>query len=106
MEITADRAGGAHFRVTSVREDPRPSVALLDPMQVRGGRLLAICGWCKQIRLPGGGWVEVEEAARVLDLFGRTPLPCLTHGICPACYSTIVGALHGPAAEAAEIVPR
>lgn len=103
MEITSDHAGGARFRVTSVLEDPRPSIALLDPMQVRDGRLLAICGWCKQIRLPAGDWVEVEEAVRVLGLFARNHLPGLTHGICPPCYSAIVGTLQDPALEGADI---
>ena len=100
MEITADRAGGARFSVTSVLEEPRPSVPLLEPEHRREGRLLAMCGWCKRSRLPSGAWVEVEEAVQALSLFGGGPLPGVTHGICPPCYTAIAGALEDPAVGA------
>lgn len=104
MEITGDTAGGVGFRVTSILEQPRPSVPLLEPEVKRGGSLLAMCGWCKRSRLPTGAWVEVEEAIQTLGLFGGAPMPDVTHGICPLCYTTIVGVLDDQAVGAAGTV--
>lgn len=104
MEITTVKGGGARFSVTSVMEQSRASVLLLEPEHVGKGGLLAMCGWCKQIKLPAGGWVEVEEAVRVLGLFGGAPLPDTTHGICPPCLSALVGALDDPALGASGTV--
>lgn len=101
MEITADMVGGAQFRVTSVQEEPRQSVPLLEPEHGREARLLSMCGWCKRILLPTDGWVEVEEAVGALGLFGGAPLPGITHGMCPTCYSAIAGELDDPAGGAA-----
>lgn len=102
MEMTADSAGGVRFWVSSVVEEPRAPVLLLEPNRAReAGSLLTMCGWCKGVRLPLGEWVESEEAVRVLGLFEGAPLPRVTHGMCPTCYSAIVGALDDPGTGAA-----
>ena len=36
--------------------------------------------------------VEVEEAAKRLELFRRSELPTLDHGICPECGGTLLAA--------------
>ncbi len=99
MEITGGPDGGVGFKVTSVLEQPRPSVSLLEPEVTRGAGLLAMCGWCKRSRLPTGGWVEVEEAIQRLGLFGGEAMPGVTHGICPPCYTTIAGVIDDRAAD-------
>lgn len=104
MEITGDKIGGIQFSVTSVLEDPRVSLPLLEPAHARGERLLTMCGWCKRTQLPTGRWVEIEEAVKELGLFEDSPLPGVTHGICPPCHEAIVRALDDPAVGAAGTV--
>jgi hypothetical protein len=97
MEITGDKAGGIQFSVSSVLEDPRVSLSLLDPAHPRAEHLLTMCSWCKRARLPPERWVEIEQAVEELNLFDDSPLPGVTHGICPACHEAMVGALADPA---------
>jgi hypothetical protein len=61
------------------REEPQP---LLDPDSLRSEERLPMCAWCDRFEVDGE-WVEVEEAARRLELFRRSELPSLTHTICP-----------------------
>jgi hypothetical protein len=46
---------------------------------------VVICSWCKKVKVPDLGFVEIEEAVRTLDLFGEPLLPRLTHGSCEPC---------------------
>jgi hypothetical protein len=48
-------------------------------------------GWCDRFEVDGE-WVEVEEAARRLELFNRSELPTLSHGICPDCNAMLLAA--------------
>jgi hypothetical protein len=50
-----------------------------------------MCGWCDRFEVEGE-WVEVEEAARRLELFDRPELPALNHGICPDCSEMLLAA--------------
>lgn len=93
MEISADEHGGVVFEVTSVWEQGRAAMLLLDSEQPRADTLLTICGWCKRVRLADEGWVEIEVAVTALSLFGGEPLPRLSHGMCPACEAALLGAL-------------
>ncbi|MES2305785.1 MAG: hypothetical protein V4558_09760 [Gemmatimonadota bacterium] len=93
MEITADGEGGVVFQVTSVWEQGRAAMLLLDSDHPRADTLLTICGWCKRVRLGDDSWVEIEAAVTVLGLFGGAPLPQLTHGMCPSCSTILLGAL-------------
>lgn len=93
IRIAAGRGGravlfSAQLRVEEEREEPMP---LLDAAAPRGEELLAMCGWCDRFEVEGE-WVEVEEAARRLDLFDRPELPALSHGICPACNELLLAA--------------
>lgn len=62
----------------------RDPVVLLDPLAERSEESLKICSWRKKIFLSKAGWVEIEEAIRVMDLFAGPQFPQLTHRICPA----------------------
>jgi len=95
MEIRIKAGGGgravlfsARVRTEEEREEPQP---LLDPAARRGPRMLAMCGWCDRFEVEGD-WVEVEEAARSLELFDRPELPSLSHGICPECNQLLLAA--------------
>jgi hypothetical protein len=78
----------ARVRVEEERERPQP---LFDPTARRGTDRLAMCGWCDRFEVEGE-WVEVEEAARRLELFAQAEMPSLSHGICPECNGLLLAA--------------
>jgi len=94
IQITADRTGrvvlfSARLRSEEPRSEPQP---LFDPSVPRDDAdFLPMCAWCDRF-LVDGEWVEVEEAAERLELFRRSVLPTLDHGICPRCGGTLLSA--------------
>jgi hypothetical protein len=94
IRIAADKTGrvvlfSAKLRAEEEREEPQP---LLNPDAPRDeSDFLSMCAWCDRF-LVEGEWVEVEEAARRLELFRRITLPELDHGICPACSGQLLAA--------------
>ena len=95
MDITIAAPPGGRVVLFSTKlrseklRDSRQS--LLDPAAARGEEILPMCGWCDRFEVDGE-WVEVEEAARRLELFNRAELPALSHGICPACNELLLAA--------------
>jgi hypothetical protein len=93
IRIVADRSGrvvmfSARTRSEEPRDEPQP---ILDPRAPRAGDFLTMCAWCDRF-LVEGEWVEVEEAAKRLELFRRGELPALDHGICPECGGALLAA--------------
>jgi hypothetical protein len=93
IRIAADSSGrvvmfSARLRSEELREVPQ---ALLDQGSPREDDFLTMCAWCDRF-LVGGEWVEVEEVARRLELFRRSEMPALDHGICPQCNGTLLAA--------------
>jgi hypothetical protein len=93
IRIAADRSGrvvmfSARIDNEEEREQPQP---LLDAEVPRGNELLQMCAWCDRF-LVDGEWVEVEEAAKRLELFRHSEMPTLDHGICPSCSETLLAA--------------
>lgn len=78
----------ARLRSEQARDLPQ---LLLDPRTPRSDETLEMCGWCDRFMV-AGEWVEVEEAARRLDLFNRSELPVISHGICPDCSGLLLAA--------------
>jgi hypothetical protein len=78
----------ARLRSEESRDLSQP---LLDPEAPRGEETLTMCGWCDRFEVDGE-WVEVEEAAKRLELFSRPELPTLSHGICPDCNEMLLAA--------------
>lgn len=72
-------------------EEEREIQPLLDPEVPRSEEMVEMCGWCDRFEVDGE-WVEVEEAARRLELFNRSELPALSHGICPDCSEMLLAA--------------
>ena len=72
-------------------EEPREAQPMLDPEVPRNANTLEMCGWCDRFEVDGE-WVEVEEAARRLELFRRRELPAISHGICPRCSEMLLAA--------------
>jgi hypothetical protein len=93
IRIVARPAGrvvlfSARLRSEEERQARQP---LLDPEAPRSSELVEMCGWCDRFEVDGE-WVEVEEAARRLELFNRAELPALSHGICPTCNEMLLAA--------------
>jgi len=78
----------ARLRSEEARDLPQ---LLLDPDATRSEETLEMCGWCDRFEVDGE-WVEVEEAARRLELFNQPELPALSHGICPDCNAMLLAA--------------
>ena len=79
----------ARLRSEQPREERQP---LLDADAPRAeGDFLTMCAWCDRF-LVAGEWVEVEEAARRLELFRRARMPALDHGVCPQCSGQLLAA--------------
>ncbi|HWA53750.1 MAG TPA: hypothetical protein VG816_06210 [Solirubrobacterales bacterium] len=90
----AARPGGRLVLFSSRLREERPREAsqpLLDFHQPRGEEAIEMCAWCDRFEV-GGEWVEVEEAARRLKLFGRSELPAISHGICSECNRLLLAA--------------
>jgi len=95
MDIRIDATGSrravlftATLTYEEEREEPQP---LLNRDIPRGGDFLTMCAWCDRF-LVSGEWVEVEEAARRLQLFRRPQMPALDHSICPHCSRQMLAA--------------
>ncbi len=91
IRIAADKNGrvvlfSVRLRSEEERESRQP---ILDPNVARGGDLLAMCAWCDRFFVEGE-WVEVEEAAARFELFRRSELAQISHGICPDCSETLL----------------
>lgn len=86
MILSALENGACQFSSRILREEPRTFVPLLDPLALRDPRaFVTVCSWCKKVAVPNTGWLEVERAVGVMELFGTPLQPQLTHGICPPC---------------------
>jgi hypothetical protein len=78
----------ARLRSEEAREAIQP---MLDPSAPRDDEMLEMCGWCDRFNVDGE-WVEIEEAAGRLELFLRSELPQVSHGICPDCNKMLLAA--------------
>jgi hypothetical protein len=89
MELEIRSLPGAALELTAslLREEARAPEPLLDARAPRTSEVLSICSVCKRLRVAHDRWLAVEDAVRVLDLFGRVELPGLSHGVCPDCAS-------------------
>ena len=96
MEIAALKDHGVRFRVTPLSVQAREPVRLISTGLTRSNALMQICGWCKRLPAPDGTWIEIEEAAQTLNIFHGSPMPTLTHGICPVCHESINELLDDP----------
>jgi hypothetical protein len=94
MDIRIASSSGGRLVLFATRlraEQPREFQPLLDPVAKRSDEPIEMCGWCDRFRVDGE-WVEVEEAARRLQLFLRSEPPRISHGICPDCSEMLLAA--------------
>jgi hypothetical protein len=79
---------------TAILRDELPRAErqpLLDPATPRSAETIEMCGWCDHFYVDDE-WVEIEVAAKRLQLFARAELPAISHGICPACTELLLAA--------------
>jgi hypothetical protein len=93
INIAAQAAGrfvvfSARLRSEERREEFQPLLASEAP---RGEEVLTMCGWCDRF-LVDGEWAEVEQAAARLRLFRLSPMPTISHGVCPDCTEMLLAA--------------
>jgi hypothetical protein len=92
LRIVADRSGRVvMFSGRLLSEEARPIQTLLDTRRPHGSDRVDMCAWCDRFEIDGE-WVEVEEAAKRLELFRHSELPRLDHGICPECNRSLLAA--------------
>jgi hypothetical protein len=93
IRIVSHSSGRTVMFVARLNSEERRngSQPMLDPLAPRGDDALPMCGWCDRFEADGD-WVEVEEAAKRLELFRRNEMPALDHGICPACSKLLLSA--------------
>ncbi len=86
-----ERESGVFLEIAAelLREESRPAVDLLDPSAPRAGATVRLCSFCKQMRVEGDRWLELEDAVAHLDLLGADVQPPLSHGICPDCEASV-----------------
>jgi hypothetical protein len=75
---------GVEFVSETIRTEKRSRIGLLEVTGDKTKDFVQICSWCKRVAVPGG-WTEVEFAIAILGLFDESPLPQLSHSICPDC---------------------
>jgi hypothetical protein len=88
MFIVPQPEGALEFRSLLEREEVRPRVDLFDANAPRSSEYITVCAWCK--RAKASAWMEAEEAVQELQLFNRTHLPQISHGICPDCKAALL----------------
>ncbi|MBL9089306.1 MAG: hypothetical protein JNM10_19355 [Planctomycetia bacterium] len=72
------------FSTQVEREIEREAVPLLDGTAPRDDRVISMCAWYHAVAI-GPAWAPLERAVEELGLFGATPLPLISHGVCPDC---------------------
>jgi len=103
MQIAVTASDHVDFQTTMVRDQPRAEVGLMDAATLRSDALLTICGWCMRVPVTGK-WSEIEEAVAALGLLEAAVMPRLSHGMCPACYNTMLTAIDDSQLSASEPV--
>jgi len=92
MRIARCEDATIEFSTSTIEEEARPHLAVLDTGIVHSKELVKACGWCGRINV-GHSWIEIEEALGHLRLFEGPVPPMLSHGVCEKCYGNMAAAL-------------
>jgi len=85
MSIFGGTDAHLHFVTTVLKTDIRPPVNLPETDSPHPDEIIAICSWCKRVRLSPELWVEIEDAVPVLRPFDRNRSIGVSHSICDDC---------------------
>ncbi len=88
VSLVDDNEAEFTTRPLSIKE--RTPVALLNVRVPRSEQLLCMCSWCNRIHVAQENWQEIEEAVEYFQLFEEKEVPRLTHGMCEACFKTMM----------------
>ena len=76
------------FSSRIVKLESRLPIRLLDYSVPRTDEIISICSICKCVKITKENWVEIEEAIKIMNIFGESAMPMLSHGLCPICSKT------------------
>lgn len=88
LDFSPDAEDGVQATWRFAHGDAAELVPLRRRMRFMPDELIRACGWCWRFRL-GAGWQRIDHVAVELGLLDRTPLPLVTHGICPRCSTAL-----------------
>ncbi len=84
LHVQPDESGTLACASELLAESRRSPVSLLDMNEEHSAaRHLVLCSWCKRAYV--GEWLDLEDAVRLLGLLHETPVPPISHGLCPDC---------------------
>jgi len=89
LTISALRAGAVRFEGHLVSCRRRPWLAILHPGIPRSDLRVVICGICRRLRTPAGGWEELEDVVATMKLFSGPRPPSLDESICTPCLAAV-----------------
>ena len=92
MDVHRGEDDTVEFRTHTLAEEPRQPIFLESAHPGYDGELLRVCGWCKKVFVEGS-WEEIEVAIERLQIFERPRPPLMSHGICDACYQSMLEVL-------------
>ncbi len=88
--LIRSHTGGVLSVETITREVvERPRLSVPDVESPRAQDLVRICAWCVRVYDGVTAWIDIEQAASVLELFQRDLPLRVTHGVCPECLAMI-----------------
>lgn len=93
IKIASMYDGFVQFDSSILRVEQREAVFFCPDDLSENDEFLKCCSYCKKIETDVDNWEELEDAVGVLGLFERKALPKITHGICPACYVTVLSSI-------------
>jgi len=98
LQLSPAGSGGVQCDTFLLDEKPHSPIVLLDAASPRGNTVVVMCSWCKRIRQQGR-WLDLEEGVQAFQLLSRSPLPEISHGMCPSCIDTYYPVAEGPTEE-------
>jgi hypothetical protein len=81
MDIRLLEGGSMEFTAVTLSTAPRPAARILDRSMARSPRRVLMCSWCLRVSSVIG-WIDVEQAAKVLQVFQEAIPPTIDYTIC------------------------
>lgn len=81
MDIRLLEGGSMEFTAVTLSTAPRPPARVLDWSLARSPRHIFMCSWCLRVSSVIG-WIDVEQAAQVLQVFQEAMPPTIDYTIC------------------------
>ncbi len=81
MDARRHENGSMEFAAVTLSASPRPYTSVLDPSVPHGTRRVVMCSWCLRVSSVIG-WIDVAQAAHVLQAFQEPIPPSIDYSIC------------------------